>query len=79
MNLELRKFLMEYGISKEEFGNMTEDEKRQLYEQFKKKNRIEGLNKLGKGLQGLGCLIMLLPLLIIFLIILIGFIVSVWK
>lgn len=80
-NLDFRKFLTEYGLSYEEYETMTEEEKQQLVDRFKKGKQInaraekaENLKKIGAGIQGCGCLIMLIPVLLILLFILFTFI-----
>lgn len=64
-NLEFRKFLTTYGISYEEYEGMAETQKEELVKKFKEETRTSNLENIGKGLQGLGCLIILIPVLII--------------
>lgn len=64
-NLEFRKFLTTYGISYEEYKQLTEEEKQELIKKFKTETKASNLEGIGKGLQGLGCLIILVPILII--------------
>lgn len=66
-NLEFRKFLTTYGISYKEFERMSEKEKQELITKFKSETRSDNLKKVGAGLQGLGCLIILVPVLLILL------------
>lgn len=73
-NLEFRKFLTEYGISNEEYENMTDEEKQKLTDKFKQKEKANNLNKIGNGFKGCGCLIMMIPLLILLLYVLFSFI-----
>jgi len=75
-NLKFRKFLTEHGISKEEFHDMTDSEKKEIISQFKAREKAEKLFKIGKRLQGVGALMMLLPVLIILIIVLYAFISS---
>jgi hypothetical protein len=76
MDLKFRKFLADHGISKEEFCSMTDSEKKKITNQFKAKEKAENLVKIGKGIQGVGALMMLLPILIVLIIILYAFISS---
>ncbi len=68
MDLEFRKYLTNYGISLEEYKNMDETQKKELINKFEKETRQDSLGKVGKGLQGAGCLIILVPILLILLI-----------
>lgn len=71
-NLDFRKYLTTYGISLEEYEKMEDIQKKKLIDKFnienKEKTRAEkadSLDKFGKGLQGCGCLIILIPILIV--------------
>lgn len=73
-NLDFRKFLTGYGISYKEYEGMSNDQKQELIDNFNKeekerinKEKSDNLQSVGKGLQGLGCLIILIPTLIVFL------------
>jgi hypothetical protein len=66
-DLEFRKFLTLYGISYEEFEGMDNEEKQKLVNKFKAETKTNNLESIGKGLQGLGCLIILVPILLILL------------
>lgn len=55
---------------------MTDSEKKKITNQFKAKEKAENLVKIGKGIQGVGALMMLLPILIVLIIILYAFISS---
>ena len=73
-NLEFRKFLIVYGISYEEYQGMTKEKQQELVNRFKKEEKerasevkTDNLKKVGSGLQGLGCLIILIPILLLFL------------
>ena len=66
-NLEFRKFLTTYGISYEEYQQLDEAERQKLLNKFKAETKSDTFNKIGKGLQGIGCLIMLIPILLILL------------
>jgi hypothetical protein len=73
-NLEFRKFLTSYGISYEEYKRLEDPEKQELLKKFKSETKSDNLSKIGKGMQGLGCLIMLIPILLILLFLLFAFI-----
>lgn len=73
-NLEFRKFITAYGVSYDEYKNMEHEQKLELTNKFKenekeikRSEKADNLQSVGKGLQGLGCLIILLPILIAFL------------
>lgn len=76
-NMEFRKFLTEYSISIEEYENMADEEKQKLLNKFNHKEKTENLNKIGDGIKGCGCLIMLVPILLILLLLLFTFIKSI--
>lgn len=63
-NLEFRKFLTDHGIAKEEYESMTEEEQQEIKKKYNKESTADGLNKIGKGFQGCGCLLLLIPILI---------------
>jgi len=69
-NLEFRKFLTTYGISYEEYQQLDEAERQKLLNKFKAETKSYTFNKIGKGLQGIGCLIMLIPIRLILLVLL---------
>jgi hypothetical protein len=73
-NLEFRKFLTTYGIGYEEYEGMEEAQKEELIRKFKSETKSDNLSKIGKGIQGLGCLIILIPILLILLLLLFSFI-----
>lgn len=73
-DLEFRKFLTTYGISYEEYEGMADKKKQELIDKFNREMKSDNLNKIGQGLQGLGCLIMLIPILLILLFFLFSFI-----
>jgi len=63
-NLEFRKFITTYGVSYEEYEKMADGEKEELVSKFRSQTKTENIDKVGKGLQGCGCLIMLIPILL---------------
>ena len=65
-DLEFRKFLTTYGINYEEYKNLSDSEKEELKKKYTSENKGNILKGIGKGCQGVGCLIMLVPLLIFF-------------
>lgn len=67
MDLEFRKFLTSYGITYEEYMDMEDEKKKELIDEFNKEQRTVGLQKLGEGMQGCGCSLMLLPVVIFLL------------
>lgn len=69
MDLDFRRKLTEYGISVEEYNNMTEREKADIDNRINAELNHMKRAAVASGLQGLGCSIMLIPILIIFLII----------
>lgn len=73
-NLEFRKFLTTYGMNYEEYQRLEESKKQELLSKFKSETKSDNLSKIGKGMQGLGCLIMLIPILLILLFLLFAFI-----
>ena len=66
-DLEFRKFLTSYGIGYEEYKTMPEDKKAELRKKHTSEKKINNLEGMGKGCQGLGCLIILVPVLVILL------------
>lgn len=75
MNLEFRKFLTTYGISHEEYESMEDNKKQELINKFNqemKQQRTQGISKgmqdIGKGCQGIGCALILLPAVIFLLL-----------
>lgn len=75
-NLEFRKFLTTYGMNYEEYQRLEESKKQELLSKFKSETKSDNLSKIGKGIQGIGCLIMLIPILIILLYLLFSFVKS---
>lgn len=73
-NLEFGKFLATYGINYEEYQRLEESKKQELLNKFKLETKSDNLSKIGKGIQGCGCLIMLVPILLILLYFLFSFI-----
>jgi hypothetical protein len=73
-NLEFRKFLTTYGMDYAEYQQLDETKKQELLSKFKSETKSDNLSKIGKGMQGLGCLIMLIPILLILLFLLFAFI-----
>ncbi len=73
-DLEFRKFLNTYGMDHEEYQRLDEPKKQELLKKFKAETKSDNLSKIGKGMQGLGCLIMLIPILLILLFLLFAFI-----
>lgn len=63
-NLEFRKFITTYGISYEEYEKMEDSEKEEIISKFESETKTDNMDKLGKGLQGCGCLIILIPILL---------------
>ena len=75
-NLEFRKFLTTYGMDYAEYQQLDETKKQELLKKFKSETKSDNLSKIGKGIQGIGCLIMLIPILIILLYLLFSFVKS---
>jgi len=73
-DLEFRKFLTTYGMDYTEYQQLDEPQKKELLNKFKSETKSDNLSKIGKGMQGLGCLIMLIPILLILLFLLFAFI-----
>jgi membrane protein insertase Oxa1/YidC/SpoIIIJ len=70
-NLEFRKFLTTYGINQEEYEKMDDGEKQKLKDKYNNENKeksreekADNLEKIGNGLHGCGCLLLLIPILI---------------
>ena len=61
-DLEFRKFLTEYGLTYEEYENMTEDKKKELKKKYKLQNTSNNFKIAGDGMKGCGCILMLLPI-----------------
>lgn len=66
-NLEFRKFLTTYGIRYDEYKDMDKEERQKLLDTFKSETKTDNIGKIGQGLQGCGCLIMLIPILLVLL------------
>lgn len=66
-NLEFRKFLTEHGITYEEYLNMTEEKQKEIEKRFKTQNTANNFKVAGQGIQGCGCILILLPILLILL------------
>lgn len=73
---EFRKFLTTYGISFEEYENMTTLKKQELlmkYESHQKaiksQNKAAAMTNIGEGLSSCGCILMLIPVVVICLFI----------
>ncbi|WP_130806507.1 hypothetical protein [Senegalia massiliensis] len=64
-DLDFRKKLTEYGISKEEYEAMTEEEKSKIDKKIKTELKSDNIKKVGKGIQGVGCLMILIPIAIV--------------
>lgn len=74
MDLDFRKYLTTFGITYEEYERMTEDKKQELIKRFNGEQKIikinqkaEGFKAVGEGLQGCGCIIILIPIVIVLL------------
>lgn len=78
-NLDFRKFLTTYGISYEEYQEMAEEKKQELISKFKREVKTKTLDDVGKGLQGCGCLLILIPIILISLYFMYSFIKIVLK
>lgn len=66
-SLEFRKFLTEYGITYEEYRNMTDEKQKEIEKRFKTQNAANNFKIAGQGIQGCGCILVLLPILAILL------------
>lgn len=71
MGLDFRKYLTTFGITYEEYERMTEDKKQELINRFNQEQKVAKINKkaegfktAGEGIQGCGCIIILIPIAI---------------
>lgn len=76
-DLEFRKFLTTYGISFEEYQNMSDEQKQELITKYEGEQRFNNqqetantIQNIGDGIKSCGCIIVLIPVLILFVIIL---------
>lgn len=68
MNLDFRKKLTEYGVTIEEYNNMTEEQKAEINRKINAELKANKFKTIGEGVQGCGCILMLLPILGILLL-----------
>lgn len=75
-SLEFRKFITEYGYTYQEYEKLNEEDQEKLKNEFeiKQKNlktqeKQESIKSVGEGIQGCGCILMLIPVAIVFLVI----------
>lgn len=68
-NMDFRKWLTSYGYTYEQYQEMDEAEKKKVEKRFKAENTGENFKKVGDGLKGLGCLIILIPIAAVLLFI----------
>lgn len=70
--LEFRKFLTEYGYTYDQYQELEQKEKDKIRKKFKTQNVSNKMGDVGKGIQGCGCVLILLPILAILIYFIIG-------
>lgn len=68
-SLNFRKWLKEYGYTYEEYVNLEDEKKKEIEKRFKTENTGNAFKSFGQGLQGCGCILMLIPVLAILIFI----------